>query len=600
MIRIVFSSSRPGCAGAFGAFDPLGVEERDGADHRDRDRQVDRGDPVGDLGQVERDHGRVEDVLAGGRGAVEHPAQRPVAEPLQRERDLPQLGLDVALGGAEPVGELGGRGAELLDDVGDADLGAVAAPVGFLERGGEADRFGLAERPAEHRAGDRLEQPLPQLAPPDPRQRVQPGAPAGREPEDRPAERPDEWVVFALEVDDLAAAAEHPRAQQPRLGEARLAEVGAADDERVRVVQDAAGVEDPGVVDEAAAVHVAADVDAARTEPGLGDRRIHGLEVRGRRLVPGPLARQRAATEPSDRAAVSDPGAARARGARRSASAARWRSGPHLSPRQSGSPNVNAERLLAPHPLQPERRGLGLEVDAGDGGLELVAGVGSGVGDADRDVGAVADVRVPLGELGLLARGGVFALALALAGALPDPAAEAVLGRGLGHRPLGLADRAGRADELHAHRDRAGRVRPHQQRLQEHRADVDPRPLRHPQRAMQRPVGPQMRPVLVARGGRGGVRRGAVLGVGVLVAVALAAAPRVIPVADRSGETAAGQHAGRCDAGAVEQLDQPPDLAGEHGHRAESPPPRRATGRRAAGRRASIWSANSSSCSSAT
>ena len=117
-------------------------------------------------------------MLAGGRGAVEHPAQRPVAEPLQRERDLPQLGLHVVLGGSEPVGELGGRGAELLDDVGDADLGAVVAAVGFLERGGEADRFGLAERPGEHRAGDRLEQPLAQLAPPDPRQRVQPGAPA--------------------------------------------------------------------------------------------------------------------------------------------------------------------------------------------------------------------------------------------------------------------------------------------------------------------------------------------------------------------------------------------------------------------------------------
>ena len=33
---------------------------------------------------------------------------------------------------------------------------------------------------------------------------------AGREPEDRPAESVDEWVVLALEVDDLAAAAEHP------------------------------------------------------------------------------------------------------------------------------------------------------------------------------------------------------------------------------------------------------------------------------------------------------------------------------------------------------------------------------------------------------
>ncbi len=84
-----------GPAGAFGAFDPLGVEERDGADHRDRDRQVHRGDAVGDLGQVERDHRRVEHVLAGGRRTVEHAPQRPVAEPLQRERDLAQLALHV-------------------------------------------------------------------------------------------------------------------------------------------------------------------------------------------------------------------------------------------------------------------------------------------------------------------------------------------------------------------------------------------------------------------------------------------------------------------------------------------------------------------------
>ena len=138
------------------------------------------------------------------------------------------------------------------------------AAVGLLERGGQADRFGLAERPGEHRAGDRLQQPLAQLAPPDPGQRVQPGAAAGREPQDRSAERADEGFVFAFEVDDLAAAAEHPRAQQPRLRQARLAEVGASDHQRVRVVQDPAGVEDPGVVDEAAAVHVPADVDAPR------------------------------------------------------------------------------------------------------------------------------------------------------------------------------------------------------------------------------------------------------------------------------------------------------------------------------------------------
>ena len=109
------------------------------------------------------------------------------------------------------------------------------------------------------------------------------------------------------------------------------------------------------------------------------------------------------------------------------------------------------------------------------------------------------------------------------------------------------------------------------QRLQEHRADVDPRPLRHPQRAVQRPVRPQMRPVLVARGGPRGVGCGAVLRGRVLVAVALPAPPRVIPIPDQSRQPAAGQDAGRGDPGAVEQLDQPADLAGEDRHRPRVP-----------------------------
>ncbi len=117
--------------------------------------------------------GRVEDVLAGGRRAVEHAAQRAVAQPLQRQRDLAQLVPRLGLGCAELVGELGLRGAQLLDDVGDAHLAAVAVAVGGLERGGEADGFGLRERPVEHRARDRLEQALAHLARADPRQRVQ-------------------------------------------------------------------------------------------------------------------------------------------------------------------------------------------------------------------------------------------------------------------------------------------------------------------------------------------------------------------------------------------------------------------------------------------
>ena len=65
------------------------------------------------------------------------------------------------------------------------------------------------------------------------------------------------------------------------------------------------------------------------------------------------------------------------------------------------------------------------------------------------------------------------------------------------------------------------------------------------------------------------MRRDPVVGVRVLVSVALPAPPRVIPVPDRGRQTPPGEHAGRGDPRAVEQLDQSPDLTREDGHRAE-------------------------------
>ena len=225
-----------------------------------------------------------------------------MAEALQRECDLPQLHPRVVRRNPESVGESRARRPELVDHVRDADLRAVAAAVGFLEPGGQSDRFGLGERPAEHRAGDRFEQSFAQLSPADPGERVQPRPAAGGEPQDGSAERVDEGFVFAFEVDDLAAAAEHARAQQPGLGQARLAEVRPADHQRVGVVQQPPGVEDPRVVDEAPAVHIPADVNPLSAKPGLGNCRIDRLEVRGGDLMPGPLPRQPAPTEPSGRA----------------------------------------------------------------------------------------------------------------------------------------------------------------------------------------------------------------------------------------------------------------------------------------------------------
>ena len=107
--------------------------------------------------------GRVPDLLAGAGGSVEHAAQRAVAEAHQRQRDLAQLLARSLAGQVERLDRALGRVAQLLDDVRDAHLAGVRtrrrrrAPR-------QADRLGLAQRPAEHRVRDRLQQPLAHLA----------------------------------------------------------------------------------------------------------------------------------------------------------------------------------------------------------------------------------------------------------------------------------------------------------------------------------------------------------------------------------------------------------------------------------------------------
>ena len=100
------------------------------------------------------------------------------------------------------------------------------------------------------------------------------------------AQRLGEPVVLALDVDDPRLPSEHRLAADVRLDEARLRAADDPDHDRVRARQLAA-VQLPGVVTEGAAVDVAADVDAAAAEPALGDERVRGLDVRGRRPVPG-------------------------------------------------------------------------------------------------------------------------------------------------------------------------------------------------------------------------------------------------------------------------------------------------------------------------
>ncbi len=177
---------------------------------------------------------------------------------------------------------------------------------------------------------------------------------------------------------------------------------------------------------------------------------------------------------------------------------------------------------------------------------------------------------MPFGELALRWRvGGVLALALALAGALPDPARGGCARSRPRSRPLGLADRAGRADELHAHRDRAGRVRLsiNSGCRNSARTSIRGHSATHNVQCSA-PSARRCDQCSSRASGRRGVRGDrAVLRVGVRVALALPPPPRVIPVADRGSEATAGQHSGDGDPGPVEQLDQLPDLPGEHGER---------------------------------
>ena len=127
---------------------------------------------------------------------------------------------------------------------------------------------------------------------------------AGRE-RDRPdAERFGEPVVLALDVDDPRLAAEDALAEHVGLDEARLRTSDDPDDDRVRARQ-LASVELPRVVAERAAVDVAADVDAAAAEAAFGDERVRGLDVRGRRSVPG-LALACSSQPPAERQRVGE------------------------------------------------------------------------------------------------------------------------------------------------------------------------------------------------------------------------------------------------------------------------------------------------------
>jgi hypothetical protein len=147
----------------------------------------------------------------------------------------------------------------------------------------------------EHRARDGFQQALAQLAGADPRQRVQARGPAGLQAQDDAAHRLGQRAVLALRVDVLEDAAEDALAERVCLRQRALAPAQLPDHDHVGVGEQPGGVEHPRVVDERAAVLVAADVDAACAQAGLGDGRVGRLNVRARGLVTAPV---RVASQP--------------------------------------------------------------------------------------------------------------------------------------------------------------------------------------------------------------------------------------------------------------------------------------------------------------
>ena len=224
------------------------------------------------------------------------------------------------------------------------------------------------ERPFERGRGDGVEEVELPLGPAARRERVEPDRAARRERDRLDADRLREPVVLALDVDDPRLPAEDRLAKHVRLDEARLRAADDPDHDGVRARQLLA-VELPRVVTERAAVDVAADVDAAAAEPALGDERVRGLDVRGRRAVPG-LALRASPQPPAERQRV-------------------------------------GERLLllAVEAEQLEPRHLRGVLDLGAVALELLERA-----RGDGDVAGEADGGVPVGEF-LLAAGDGFGLA---------------------------------------------------------------------------------------------------------------------------------------------------------------------------------------------
>jgi hypothetical protein len=211
---------------------------------------------------------------------------------LDRERRAPRLVREPLAGGAKPLGHVRERVEQEVCDLRQRRLEDAADPdrvQGLTKR----CCFDLGQRPPERGHGDSAQQVKLRMLLGTGGERVEPDCPARLERHGLDADRCAQRAVLALDVEDERTAAEQEHPPQQRLDERALALAELAENDRVRIVERAVAVQDPGVVTEGPAGCVSADEHATAAESAGGHERVDGLRVPGRAPMPGPLGGHR-------------------------------------------------------------------------------------------------------------------------------------------------------------------------------------------------------------------------------------------------------------------------------------------------------------------
>ena len=155
----------------------------------------------------------------------------------------------------------------------------------------------------------------------------------------------------------------------------------------------------------------------------------------------------------------------------------------HLSPRHSGSVNVNASACCPYIRCSSSLRAGGVLVDLRAAPAQIV-GVAAGHGHEPCE----SHLAVPGGKLGLAPQRRLLGLSLAGGLRLAESEPQIVVGPVPCDGGLDLAGRALGRDRLKRHRNRAHGARVGEQRVHEHRRDVDAWPGADPVRGVNRSV----------------------------------------------------------------------------------------------------------------